>query len=297
MEFVRRFSVADVQTAKTEVVALSLESKLPEAFKLLVKENILSAPVVAKDREAVFVLDMLEICIFITNEFNNCVSDEEHLNAQRTLQQTTVEEILEKSERVTSWPVPETANLGDVLQALSTLKVHRVPVISNTGKLVSVVSQSAVVKLLWANMAEIGIGDKTLSELGFAKKDLYTIYERHPVKDAFALLSEKEVSAVAVVDAHGKIVGNISCRDLRSIGPNTTLSHRLDLSIVKFLELMQLEFQAPKQVVTATLSTKFKTVMDLLVMENLHRVWLVDEKSRPISVVSLRDVLMAINRL
>jgi len=223
-------------------------------------------------------------------------TDNEHPAIQQQLQNTTVEEVLASSLRNTYWPVPEFANLADVFQILSAHQVHRVPVISTCGVLVSVVSQSAVMRFIWDNISEITFADKTLEELGFNPKSVIVVEERQTALEAFQMIAKNQVSAVAAVDREGELVGNISCRDIRCIGHHATLSLRLGSSVAKFREFMQVEFQAPKTVVTATMKNTLKEVIESLVVEGLHRLWIVDTATskKPIGVLSLRDVLLLI---
>jgi len=298
MDFLKQFTVNDVNTAKETVISLNVNDKLSDALKLLITQNILSAPVTrgSSDQLAVVsVLDMLDLCSFITNKFIH-KPDEEHPAVQQQLQNTTVGDVLATSVRNTYWPVPEFANLADVFQILSAHQVHRVPVVSASGVFVSVVSQSAVLRFLWDNISKISIADKTLSELGLVPKPVLAIEERHTALEAFQQIAQHEVSAIAVVDSNGQLVGNISCRDIRCIGHHATLSLRLGSSVAKFREFMQHEYQAPKTVVTATMSSTLKKVVETLVVEGLHRLWIVDNAvlRKPIAVLSLRDVLLLI---
>jgi len=299
MDFVRQFTVNDVQTAKDTVICLNATDKLSDALKLLITQNILSAPVLTRNDEGqlvvVSVLDMLDLSIFISSKFVD-KTDEEHPTIQQQLQNTTAEEVLVSSARNTYWPVPEFANLADVFQILSTHQVHRVPVISSSGVLVSVVSQSAVMRFIWDNISEITFADKTLEELGLNPKSVIVVEERQTALEAFQIIAKNQVSAVAVVDREVQLVGNIGCRDIRCIGPHTTLSLRLGSSVAKFREFMHVEFQAPKTVITATMNNTLKEVIETLVVEGLHRLWIVDKETskKPLGVLSLRDVLQLV---
>lgn len=78
-----------------------------------------------------------------------------------------------------------------------------------------------------------------MRELGFGEQGrLYTVTVEQPLKDAFKLIKERDISAVPVVDDQGKIVGNISARDVRLIVSSAKIYKLLNMSIKAYLDVV-----------------------------------------------------------
>jgi 5'-AMP-activated protein kinase regulatory gamma subunit len=98
--------------------------------------------------------------------------------------------------------------------------VHRLALCNNDGSLTNVVSQSDVAKFLFDNLSEFGkLGDETAEELGFVRgpEHVVKVAPECPALDAMILMEERDISAVAVVNSVGSIIGNFSISELRNI--------------------------------------------------------------------------------
>lgn len=99
--------------------------------------------------------------------------------------------------------------------------VHRLALIDNAGELCHVVSQSDVIKFIFENLGEFGddVAKFTAEELGFVMGEdhVVKVSPECPAIDAMILMENKDISAVAVVNAHGAIIGNFSISELRNI--------------------------------------------------------------------------------
>jgi CBS domain-containing protein len=136
-------------------------------------------------------------------------------------------------------------------------------------------------------------------------------------KKCFALMRNLDISGVPVVDAvSGHMVANLSVSDLRCLRTPDDFD-LLGLEVIRFaharweseanLEGMAHGAQPPTPgtdtaaaaavqkhsrpaVVTVTLQASLLHVMETLVRYRVHRVY-VEEKARPVSVVTITDVL------
>lgn len=98
--------------------------------------------------------------------------------------------------------------------------VHRLALQGLDGRLTHIVSQSDVTKFLYDNLADFGnIGNETAADLGFVRGSemVVKVSPECPALDAMVLMEEKDISAVAVVNAVGAIIGNFSISELRNI--------------------------------------------------------------------------------
>jgi CBS domain-containing protein len=104
--------------------------------------------------------------------------------------------------------------------------------------------------------------------------------------DAFRLLKKSKVSALAIVNARGELVGNLSASNIRGTDPRLILD-ALKLPVIKFLEATGRRFHP----VTAVPTDNVESVIQRIVAARIHRVWIVNSAFAPIGVISLGDLL------
>lgn len=100
------------------------------------------------------------------------------------------------------------------MELMAKNKVHRVPIVDSSGSLSTIITQSHVVKILSDNIDIFPFSMKKLKELGLGTKNVYSVSENEPAIEAFKIIQSQKISAVAVVDANGTLIGNISASDL-----------------------------------------------------------------------------------
>lgn len=111
--------------------------------------------------------------------------------------------------------------------------------------------------------------------------------------ETYQLLEKNRITGVAIVNARGALVGNISARDLKNFITKPNLA-KLQLTVKQFLtELRQeaIDIHIPTIVVyqhstLAHVAAKIKAT-------RVHRVFVVDDDTsmRPIAVVSVSDIV------
>ncbi len=137
---------------------------------------------------------------------------------------------------------------------------------------------------------------KTVDEMQLGTSPVTAVVESQPAIEAFKLMDTKQVTGLAIVDSHGKLVGNISARDLkifiRFIDFNTLLTPVGDF--VKALRQHAIDIKSPT--ITVFGSTKFEMVVGKLAATKVHRIFVVDDETHfhCIRVISLVDVLYAV---
>lgn len=298
MEGALKSTILQLENKKGDLVHFQYDTLLPAALELLIVNNILSAPIFNSMDGLVQVsgqLDMIGICDFVIKKFGhlNSNSSEAQFSAiQKVFQSTTVGSLIEQLDQ-TFCPVPEDAKLSELLPLLSVYELHRVPVIGKTGEVVRVISQSDLVHHLGKHIPAT-LASKKLEYFDLIKKQVFSVGLDQLAIEAFKLITIERVSAVGVVDGTGRLVGNISATDIRSVGMNATFSSRLFWSVEKFLNCKSVEFQAPKEVLSVTMQTSFKDIVDLVLRFHLHRVYVTDKAKKPIGIVSLTDILKII---
>jgi len=180
----------------------------------------------------------------------------------------------------------ESFSMKLAVQALSGL-AHSVPVSNSSGVIVDLITQSDITKFILSDLRGF-LGEKagqSIEQLGLVKgKDsIHSIDKEALVFEVLYLLYEKKLSALAIINQEGKIVGNFSASDLKHVTPKNIES--LYDTVDHFI---QLENQSPVVVApTASLGT----VVQTLVEKKVHRVWVVDENRHPVGIVSITDIM------
>jgi CBS domain-containing protein len=122
--------------------------------------------------------------------------------------------------------------------AASGVVIHRVAVCDSRMRITNVVSQTDVVRFLYAHAAALGpLTRKTCRQLGWASRAVVCAPPELSAIEAMRLMHERHVSALAVVDTGPKkrIIGNFSMSELRTICAEHFGS--LALPVAEFLAL------------------------------------------------------------
>ena len=181
----------------------------------------------------------------------------------------------------------------------------------------------------------VKLASMTLAELGlvWADREVVTALESSKVVDAFQLLSTHEISAIPVVDEGGLIRTVLSTADIAVLATDdfaledgsekeaaaadpahhATMQiklafesiKRLDMSVIEYVTLARKcktrsrKLPQANSAIVATSKSTLLSVMESLYKYSIHRVFIVNDKQKPIGVVSLKDVLktLALHRL
>lgn len=213
--------------------------------------------------------------------------------------------------------------------------VHRMAVFDGEGRITNVVTQTDVVRYLLNNIDQLGgLADASVADLGWAGRHVECVGPSTPAIEGMALMASKNVSALAVTDAEGRIIGNFSVTEMRTImaehfgslalpvGEFLALEHGTEYAGYARVSETDDEVQlsaahrfvadrsargrprTPGEEVGQTLllcrpSSTFAEVLEVLVGRGryVHRVYVVDEGERPIGVITCTDVLRKIMAL
>jgi len=214
------------------------------------------------------------------------------------------------------FPVKMNSPMWDVLTLLSR-KTRRVPVLNEQGRVVKIISQSSVTEVLYNKVLETqksggripDVLNEKLNEQKFGYKEVICIGEEEPVKKAFAIIIEKGLSAVGVTNDEYELFSCITTKDVRLFESiESAAIQRLSQSARKrrgtlLMELSAADFisharkisdgygAARPSVIVVTPNTEMKTVIGKLAAAKVHRVFIVDDKRRPLGVISVSDIV------
>eukprot|EP00698_Gefionella_okellyi_P016988 TRINITY_DN4925_c0_g1_i1.p1 TRINITY_DN4925_c0_g1~~TRINITY_DN4925_c0_g1_i1.p1 ORF type:complete len:295 (+),score=51.73 TRINITY_DN4925_c0_g1_i1:160-1044(+) len=175
-------------------------------------------------------------------------------------------------------------------------RIHRVAIVDAQGKVVKILSQSAVVKYLSQHMETLGSSiHRELADLKLGIKTVFQVNEQQSALESFKLMEQKNVSGVAVVDkATGRLTGNVSSRDLKKFihAPSFGLLHS---PVSQFLKVLRQEdiSDTRQPTVACFANSTFAHAIGLISATRLHHLYVVDNEReyKPVGVISLTDIL------
>lgn len=171
---------------------------------------------------------------------------------------------------------------------------RRIPLIDEDEKthreiVVSVLTQYRILKFVALNCKETKMllkPVKDIKSLNLAK-EISTCTMSTPVIEVIHLLSEKSVSSIPVVDDQGKLINVYEAYDILTLVKGGIYTD-LDLTIGDALLRRAEDFEG---VHTCTVNDRLSTIMDTIRKSRLHRLFVVDDETRLVSVITLSDIL------
>lgn len=172
--------------------------------------------------------------------------------------------------------------------------VHRVIVTEvNSPHRARLLSQTDIARYMSKHIADLGdFVDSSIAQLEIGdRKHIVSITTNDSALAGFQRLMATEVSALAVVDPEtGALVDTLSASDARGVEPLNFLSMRLPVR--EFLAATAPHHLAHD--ITTPSTSPLRNVIVKLGAGRVHRVWVVDERKRPQSVISLTDLMAAL---
>jgi len=299
-----------VRPPENKIYVAARTDKVVDVWKGLVEHNFLSVPVLQKTKHRYYgFVDLYDIVKFVieffgeTEELKNSNDWFAMANNSEEFRKKTVNDIMKYplTKRNPFFPIHSGFSLFCAIEALAREKgLHRVPVIDEERLLITVVTQSQVNQILFRNLDILG-GKKDLpmNQMKRYFEDVISIPEDATAIEAFRTMVEKNISGLAVVDKEGKLTANISLKDLKAMSTDARLFWRLFQTVHNFLLKVRKENNEhsgdrPRTVVTVKPTDTLETVIRKLSEFKIHKVYVVDEHKKPVSVISLKDILYEI---
>jgi CBS domain-containing protein len=166
--------------------------------------------------------------------------------------------------------------------------VHRLALFAG-GKIRSIVSQSDVMRYLYATSERLGpLARESVESLGFvaAAKKVLCVTPQTPAFAAFNVMYANALSAVGIVDPETEaLVGTLSASDVRRLQAHTF--NTLVLPVTDFLSAQAPAAQSGlRPPLAVSPAAPFLRVLELLGgSPRIHRVYVTDARGRPVGVV------------
>jgi len=196
-------------------------------------------------------------------------------------------------------PVTEDEPLVKVVSHLASPTVHRVPVVDSQGRVINIVSQSAIVKLLSQRCIRIGDPEfsddrsPSIGEIAIGSHPVLSVSKNETVINTFRILDSKNKSGVALLDETKRLVGTTTGKDLGLFLKNPSLAS-LNRSIFDYLkEIRGISIDIRTPAIAVFERDKLSRAISLLAATNVHRVFVVNNEAsyHPTSVISITDIL------
>jgi CBS-domain-containing membrane protein len=284
-QFLESTTVSSITRREGELVTLSPDETVEGALKKLSYHAISSAPIFDPNKQNITgYLSVLDLCVWVVRAFHQAkgdktynwdVVDREFRSPVRGLLDYGIDPV---------WPVSEDQSLRSLISSCFKWRLHRAPVTSNR-QIVGHVSQSDVIAFLAGHLKEIQpLASKTLKELGLQSGPVLSMPESASLVKGFSNIMETKFSGLAVIDAQGKLVNNLSAADLAGITRDTFW--KLEKPVKSLFEEKQK--LAP---LCCKPEATFGEVIKMLADCRVHRVYVVDEQRRPVNVITLTSIM------
>lgn len=189
--------------------------------------------------------------------------------------------------------------------------IHRMAILDDDDRICDVVSVSDVMAFLLRHVRELGaLAYMQVRDLRLGlEKEVFTIKANEPSIKAFAGMYERGYSSAAVLSSiTGIMIGNISMSDLRCLDlgqfgrlalpvsdfilyTESVRSSVQDVARTRIRDSKGRKFLRRPRLVTCTAAATFEEVLKLLVHNSVHRVYVMDDLSLPIGVITPTDIL------
>jgi len=271
---------------------------ISEVLKRLISRKILAVPVVNSKSEIVTIVTMLDIIATIIKHLSVheiTKFDMNWLEKKNAFANLTASRIrTSKIEAV--HVITEDKSILDAAHEMKSNGCHRVLVIDDQNRPTSIITQSRIIRLAAVCLDSIPNADKTIAELYLDKTKIVYDDENTIVLDAFNKMVSKNMSAIAIINSEGELVGTISETDIRQIGYDFKFFFYLSFTCKEFLNHMKIydplrTIPDSNDPIAVWSHTRLGDVIKKLVFYNIHRVFVIDEHKKPISVVSLTDII------
>jgi len=275
----------DLTKMEKELITSQRAEPLPVLFKKLLDNHISSVPVLAQAGRYYGMVDILDVIKFAVDKFGKeTLVKSKNLDALHDFQEATANDIMQYpySKKVKVHPIDRSTSLFTALELLSKPGVHRLPILDES-KVIGVITQSAIISWLAKNMNKLGpLKEMKVSQMQAAHQYVLSVLEDDWALDAFHLLKVGGVSAVAVINEDGQLIGNVSAKDIKRISSSGRLYERLFGPVREFVE---------NDPIFVTLDDTLEKVITDIHKNGIHRIYVVDESLAPLGVISLSDIL------
>jgi CBS domain-containing protein len=289
------------------VIVTDTSEDLSQVFKKMVTANVLCLPALNQRKKYYGMVEMWDLVEFVTTLLSDLsttrlVDLEKLLVSEKKFLRATVKDVVKSPfSRNRSHKTLQTGfSLFTAWEILALNGSNRIAVLGENEEVVDIITPSMLVDFLWQNIEKIGknanrqVRDFVISPT----EELATIKETSKAIVAFRDMVRMEKTGLAVIDDSGRLIDNISPRDLRGVHTEANVFWRLWSSVSEFKarERTEHEKKTPYEPIYVVPTDTLFTVVEKMATQHIHRVYVVDDEKhlRPQRVITQQDILREI---
>uniref|UniRef100_A0A669DW13 Protein kinase, AMP-activated, gamma 2 non-catalytic subunit a n=1 Tax=Oreochromis niloticus TaxID=8128 RepID=A0A669DW13_ORENI len=293
MRFMKCHKCYDIIPTSSKLVVFDTTLQVKKAFFALVANGVRAAPLwESKKQSFVGMLTITDFINILTRYYKSPMVQIYELEEHK------IETWRELYLQETFKPLVHISPDSSVFEAVHSLiknKIHRLPVIDPvSGNALYILTHKRILKFLQLFVCEMPMPafmKQTLEELGVGTyTNIAYIHPDTPLITALSVFTHRRVSALPVVDHHGKVVDIYSKFDVINLAAEKTYNN-LDVTVTQALRHRSQYFEG---VMKCNKLETLETIVDRIVKAEVHRLVVVDEESRIVGIVSLSDILQAL---
>ncbi|KAG7525463.1 hypothetical protein JOB18_027073 [Solea senegalensis] len=291
--FMKCHKCYDIIPTSSKLVVFDTTLQVKKAFFALVANGVRAAPLwESKNQSFVGMLTITDFINILTRYYKSPMVQIYELEEHKI--ETWRELYLQETFKPLVHISPDTS-VFDAVFSLIKNKIHRLPVIDPvTGNALYILTHKRILKFLQLFLCEMPMPafmKQSLEELSVGTyTNIAFIHPDTPLITALSVFTHRRVSALPVVDHHGKVVDIYSKFDVINLAAEKTYNN-LDVTVTQALKHRSQYFEG---VMKCNKMEALDTIVDRIVKAEVHRLVVVDEESRIIGIVSLSDILQAL---
>ncbi|XP_026217509.1 5'-AMP-activated protein kinase subunit gamma-2-like, partial [Anabas testudineus] len=293
MRFMKCHKCYDIIPTSSKLVVFDTTLQVKKAFFALVANGVRAAPLwESKKQSFVGMLTITDFINILTRYYKSPMVQIYELEEHKI--ETWRELYLQETFKPLVHISPD-ASIFEAVYSLIKNKIHRLPVIDPvSGNALYILTHKRILKFLQLFVCEMPMPafmKQTLEELGVGTyTNIAYIHPDTPLITALSVFTHRRVSALPVVDHHGKVVDIYSKFDVINLAAEKTYNN-LDVTVTQALRHRSQYFEG---VMKCNKLKTLETIMDRIVKAEVHRLVVVDDESHIVGIVSLSDILQAL---
>eukprot|EP01121_Diplochlamys_sp_Union-15-3_P004828 TRINITY_DN15022_c0_g1_i1.p1 TRINITY_DN15022_c0_g1~~TRINITY_DN15022_c0_g1_i1.p1 ORF type:complete len:400 (-),score=46.77 TRINITY_DN15022_c0_g1_i1:31-1230(-) len=285
-----------VLSKSKRVLQANADSYLPKVYKRLIKHGVFTMPIYERKSGKknyigfVGVVDILHHALAVLSDVE-MKADFSTFSAKEIFANKTAREVSNLSKRNMFIVMSTESTIGDAVDHFLAHNVHQI-LLQIDDRPYGILTQRILVHYLAPFAKYLRIGNKTLDELKLGYREVYTVGVDSQFGDAFRIMKDKNLTAVAVVSTKDPkyIIEEISVSDLKLVGYDAHLFHKLSQPIRLLLENLKVTKQTG--LVTVTPKNTINEVLSKFTLSEITRVYIVEQGTKHlIGVITLSDVI------
>lgn len=274
---------------------MNLEDTLATALQLLISQNLTSAPVLGPHDSYVGFIDIGSLLSYVVH-VSSVDTSQMSMSKNKVFQTTLVSQVM----GLAPPGIPFESSLHLALEIMAITGLHRVAVVNYFNNVCSVVTQSMLLKWLYANVDFMPVSMRK-ANVGVVRKKAFVMYvrENDTLLSAFRLMQRKGVHALAVVDEDDNLVDCVSCNEIQVLGTKS-VSFRMLWDTVKDIKIAGKKFpQLDTQMQALDENASFEDALKRMVEKKTPRVFVVkheNNKKQCMNMITATDMLRYVLR-